>query len=332
VALAGALGDSFAEAAQQVLPRLAGLRLSESTLQRATEDAGRRVGERLAAGEVFGPPTPWDWQPDAQGRRCAYVGIDGVCVPQQGPGGAAAPGRMPYVALVYNPRPDTPDPAAGAAEAAVAEPADCRPRMQARYLAGLYELGELGLQLRRQAAQVGMEAADLWIGLTDGGSGLEDFVRDNFARPDVVLILDFWHPAEDLGELARLLHPADEEAARQQAGRWCHTMKHQGGAAVLEQLRSLAPPRRREVREKYAEVVRYLGNNVHRMDYPYYRAQGWQIGSGPVESACKGVVGARMKLAGMRWGEGGTDEVCHLRALFKSGPAQWDAFWQPSLN
>lgn len=331
VALAGALGDSFEEAAKDILPRLAALRLSEASVRRTTEDAGAQVGARLAAGQVFGPRENWDWHRDAQGRRCAYIGIDAVSVPQQGLGGAAAPARMPYVALVYNPRPDTPEPAAPAREGAAPEP-DHRPRMQARYLAGLYALDELGLQLRRQAAHVGMEAADLWIGLTDGGSGLEDFVRENFARPDVVLILDFWHPAEDLGELARLLHPADEEAARAQAKQWCQVMKHQGGAAVLEQLRLLPVPRRKEVKEKYTEVVRYIRNNLHRMDYPDYLAQGWQIGSGPVESGCKSVVGARLKLAGMRWQESGTDRVCHLRALFKSGPKQWDAFWQPSRN
>ena len=79
-------------------------------------------------------------------------------------------------------------------------------------------------------------------------------------------------------------------------------------------------------------MVGYLGNNVGRMDYPYYLSQGWQIGSGPVESACKSVVSARLKLAGMRWGEKGTDNVCHLRALFKSEKGLWDAFWRRSLN
>jgi hypothetical protein len=38
------------------------------------------------------------------------------------------------------------------------------------------------------------------------------------------------------------------------------------------------------------------------MDYPRYRSKGWQIGSGPVESACKTVVGQRLKGPGMRWG------------------------------
>jgi hypothetical protein len=61
-------------------------------------------------------------------------------------------------------------------------------------------------------------------------------------------------------------------------------------------------------------------------------AKGWAIGSGPVESACKTAIGGRMKGAGMRWGEDGADSVGHLRALFKSGDRQWDAYWHPAPN
>ena len=63
------------------------------------------------------------------------------------------------------------------------------------------------------------------------------------------------------------------------------------------------------------------------MDYPGYLAKGWQIGSGPVEAACKQVVGQRLKGSGMRWGEAGADAACHLRALYRSEASQWDAFW-----
>src|SRR5262249_26896511 len=82
--LAGALGDSFREAAEQILPRRAGLRLSEATVGRATRGAGRRLRELLGQGHTFGPRTPWDWHSDARGRRCAYVGIDAISVAQQG--------------------------------------------------------------------------------------------------------------------------------------------------------------------------------------------------------------------------------------------------------
>ena len=51
------------------------------------------------------------------------------------------------------------------------------------------------------------------------------------------------------------------------------------------------------------------------------------IGSGPVEAACKQVVGQRMEGSGMRWGEAGADAVCHLRALLRSEKGQWDHYW-----
>ena len=130
-----------------------------------------------------------------------------------------------------------------------------------------------------------------------------------------------------------MLHPGDDERSGALKEAWCHTMKHEGGAAILAVLRALErTPRRPAVATAYEEAVRYIGNNVHRMDYPRYLAEGWQIGSGSVESACKTVVGQRLNLAGMRWGEDGTDEVCHLRALFKSEPSQWAAFWRRSIN
>ena len=56
-------------------------------------------------------------------------------------------------------------------------------------------------------------------------------------------------------------------------------------------------------------------------------AKGWLIGSGPVEAACRQVVGQRMKGSGMRWGAAGADAVCHLRVLFRSEKGQRDDYW-----
>src|SRR5262249_14488745 len=187
-----------------------------------------------------------------------------------------------------------------------------------RYLAGLYDLDELGLQLRRQAAQVGMEAAEVWIALSDGGSGLEEFLQRNFNRPDLVVILDFWHVASYLEALARGWHAKDAEASAALAQGWCHTLKHRGGTALLAELRGLAlPPRNPAAREARAAALGYLEKNEHRTDYPRYLANGWEIGSGPVESACKTVVGQRLKLAGVRWGGPGGGTGCHLRGPYK---------------
>lgn len=109
---------------------------------------------------------------------------------------------------------------------------------------------------------------------------------------------------------------------------WSHCLKHEGGQAFLAVLQELdLRGRCAAVREKYRLVSQYVRNNVHRMDYPSYRAKGWLIGSGHIEAACKTVVGQRLKGSGMRWSESGADAVCCLRALFKSERDQWDAFW-----
>jgi hypothetical protein len=317
VCLAG-VQSSFAEAAEKVLPRLANLRVSESTAERATEAAGRRAALAQAAGQVFGPARPWAFHKDAEGKSVGYLSVDATGVGQQGAGGAAAEGRMAYIGMVYNPVPED--------RQRWADPTGRRPAWQARYVAQLQPLAELAVPLRRQAGQVGLDHAERWIALSDGGSGLEDFLRENFPRVEAI-ILDFFHVAEHLGELAKVWH-AEEDEAEAQRSRWCQRLKQEGGAVLLAELRSLdLRGRKAAVRECHSRVVTYFANQVHRMDYPSYVAKGWQIGSGPVESACKTVVGMRLKGSGMRWGEDGADAVCHLRALFRGEKGQWEGFW-----
>jgi hypothetical protein len=143
-----------------------------------------------------------------------------------------------------------------------------------------------------------------------------------------VVILDFWHASEYLSDLVKAWHPDDEQLRKELLTSWCHTMKQEGGAGITAVLEALPlPPRRQAVKAQYETTLNYIRNNLHRMDYPTYVANGWCIGSGSVESACKTVVNQRLKLAGMRWGEDGTDEMCHLRAIFRSEPTQWNLFW-----
>jgi hypothetical protein len=316
--LAGAVADSFEKAAE-LLEEMAGARLSESTVARTTEGAGQRLADAVAAGATFGPRVDWPWHKDYEGRRCAYVELDATGVRQQAAGGGPADGRMAYVGMVCNPRPEWPWP-------------DEKPGpMQARYLAGLYALEGFAPLLRAPAGRVGMDRADRWIGLTDGGRGLEDRLRENFPRVEVV-ILDFFHPAEKLTGLARLLYPKDEGRAEDQARQWRQLLKDEGGAVLAAVLSEWEWPRWPGLGAAVHELIGYLERNAHRMDYPEYLAKGWCIGSGAVESACKTVVGQRLKLAGMRWGEDGAHTVCHLRALYRSENGQWDAFWRREVS
>jgi hypothetical protein len=300
---------------------MSGIDLSESTVQRTTEDVGQRIAALLGRGVTFGPRLVWRWRRDAKGRTVAYLSLDATGTRQQGPGGRHAEGRMAYVGSIFNPLPPE----------ELVQPVPNAPReaLQARYLSGLYALEAMGPLLRWLAERVGMEQAEVWVALTDGGSGLEEFAQKNFNRPDLVLILDFYHAASYLEKLAKALHPQDEKASGQQAEQWCSLLKAEGGALMLEVLKEWSWPARKSaaLREQLAAVLSYFGNNVHRMEYPEYLAEGWHIGSGVVESACKTVVGQRLKGAGMRWGEEGAHALCHVRALYRSEKGQWQAFW-----
>jgi hypothetical protein len=225
--LAGGVSSGFAKGAD-LLCEMSGVRLSESTLQRITEDVGARISTLLSQGITFGPREVWSWQRDAKGRTVAYASIDATGTRQQGPRGKRAEGRMAYVASLFNPPPPR--------DLAEAVPNRKRAALQARYLSGLYELKQMGPLMRQLGDRVGMEVAEVWIALSDGGSGLEAFMQENFNRADLVLILDFYHAASYLEKLAKALHAKDEEASKRQAEVWCSLLKVCASRNLVESL------------------------------------------------------------------------------------------------
>ena len=74
------------------------------------------------------------------------------------------------------------------------------------------------------------------------------------------------------------------------------------------------------------KTIGYYQRNHAYMRYDHYLAQGWPIGTGVVEGACRHLVKDRMEQAGMRWSKAGAQAVLDLRAVRLSG--DWDAYWQ----
>jgi hypothetical protein len=61
----------FAEAREKVVPKLAGLRLGESTVERTTEAAGRRRAAVQASGPSGEAEAEWAWHGEAEGKTVA---------------------------------------------------------------------------------------------------------------------------------------------------------------------------------------------------------------------------------------------------------------------
>ncbi len=302
VCLAGTLLP-FADAAQDVLKRFAGVRLSPSTVLRCTEAAGERLRAQRKEGRMAQAAQPEPkWAAAEPGQPVAYVGLDAFSVPMQGPGAGEAEHRMLYTALLYTPQ-----------------------KEHTRYLVD-FELDALAEQVRSQARALGIARVSDLIAVTDGGNGLEEALQRNLAE-DLTTILDWYHAAEHLCDFARAWQ-GDEGARVQWQQQAKGILYEQGGEALLTFLRAIELPPRTPapVGEELRKLIGYFENNRHRTDYPTYRGNGWDIGSGPTEAGCK-IIGERLKGSGMRWVEEGAATVAALRSLYVSSGKLWDGFW-----
>jgi hypothetical protein len=304
VCLAGTLVP-FADAAEDVLRRFAGVRVSASTVLRCTQGQGERLRAQQKEGRMVEPTQaePRWTAPRADGEPRAYIGLDAFSVPMQGPGAGKAEHRMLYTALLYTPQ-----------------------KEHTRYLVD-FELDALAEQVRAQARAVGLVQVSELIAVTDGGNGLEEALQRHLAE-NLTTILDWYHAAEHLCAFAKLWHARDDEARQQWAQQAKGILYEQGGEALRAHLGAveLPPGTSAEVREELRKLMGYFDNNRHRIDYPSYRQKGWDIGSGPTEAGCK-IIGERLKGSGMRWVEEGAATVAALRALYVSAGKLWDGFW-----
>jgi hypothetical protein len=304
VCLAGTLLP-FVDAAEDVLKRFAGVRLSASTVLRCTEAAGERLRAQQKEGRMVKPSQaePKWTGPREAGQPVAYVGLDAFSVPMQGVQASKAEHRMLYTALLYTPK-----------------------KEHTRYLVD-FGLDALAEQVRSQARALGIAQVSDLVAVTDGGNGLEEALQRHLAE-DLTTILDWYHAAEHLCDFAKVWYAHDEGARSQWQHRAKSILYEQGGEALLAHLGAIElPPRTSpEVHEELRKLIGYFENNRHRTDYPAYRQKGWDIGSGPTEAGCK-IIGERLKGSGMRWVEDGAATVATLRALYVSSSKLWDGFW-----
>ena len=154
------------------------------------------------------------------------------------------------------------------------------------------------------------------IFLSDGSPWLRS-VHDNY-YPFAVMILDIYHALEHLKDIMQLLgykEKSDEWTACFR--RWKRMFKAGRVQAVVREAekKSAGGKHAAEVDRK----LQYFRDNFDRMKYDEYILNGWFIGSGVVESACKCVVQQRLDLSGMHWSLQGAEALLPIRALYKSG-------------
>jgi len=140
--------------------------------------------------------------------------------------------------------------------------------------------------------------------------------------------IDFWHVLEHLSAAATALF-GEGEQSKKWYQKYKELLKTNDNAAekicrsmdYFERCLGLSKNRLALVQEQRT----YFTRNGTRMPYATFRKNGWPIGSGPIEAACKTLVKTRLCRSGMRWSRIGGQRVLVLRAYVKSN--RWEAVW-----
>lgn len=166
--------------------------------------------------------------------------------------------------------------------------------------------------------------------ITDAHKAISGYLKDNPVFEGFHRIIDFYHASEHLSHLAESLFGKTSEQAKKWYTKYGKILKcHKGG--VLKLIRSAAYHLKEEKlnQTKVNKVEKQLGyfkNHKEYMDYAQYLENGWPIGSGVIEAACKSLVKQRMCRSGQRWSIDGGQAILTLRSAVKS--ERWDILWK----
>jgi hypothetical protein len=180
---------------------------------------------------------------------------------------------------------------------------------------------EFGRRLHWESLSAGLGRAGSKLIVADGAHWIWNLAQDRWAGATEVL--DFYHATQHLWELGRAL-VGDEQS---QLAQWVeprrHQLRHGKQKLVLAEIAALAVPAT-EAGKIIQREKEYFAGHAQRMNYNAIHRKGWPIGSGPVESECRGRQ-CRFKRPGQTWTPRGMRNLGALTEARQNG--YWDQLW-----
>ena len=191
------------------------------------------------------------------------------------------------------------------------------------YVGGMDSYPAIVGQLFSASVLSGMGPGSEVIAVADGGNGLRAELENQFSR--MQFILDKTHLKDHLYDTAEQLAIAAKDRSQ-----WVHSYLDrisdgQVDAVIDEFEKSHAV----NGNERLARLIGYLRRFADAVDYNNFKAKGYPIGSGEVESAHKSIPQKRMKITGACWHLRSINPMIALRVLKANG--WWDEFWDEQV-
>jgi len=276
------------------LRHLCGIHVSAKTVERVAELVGLQIGNEAAISEAH-VLSGLAKVPELVPERL-YITVDGAMAPMKDGW------RECKVGAVY--------------EASVNSKGDVVAR-DVEHVGTFGDAEAIGDKVYALAFRRGIERCSDVVMLGDGGRWIWKQAKSNF--PEATQILDFYHAAEHLSEVAKARHGAQSPKAEKWLEQRSGDFLEGRWEKAMRSIRAWRPQEESQIKIKQ-DNLNYFNHNRERMRYDEYRAKGMHIGSGIAESSCKCLVQARLKGSGMRWTQSGAESILQLRRLWLDAP------------
>jgi hypothetical protein len=179
--------------------------------------------------------------------------------------------------------------------------------------------------LSKQVDERDPESKKKRVALVDGEHKLRDLVKAYLVG--FCIILDLFHVLEYLWKAAYVFTKEGSKEAELWVTKRLRMLLEGKVLQIIEDLKDNLKEGKlsKSKRETLEKVIGYLENGQEYMRYDEYLAQGYPIGSGVVEGACRNLVKDRMEMTGMRWCITGAEAVLQMRSVDVNG--MWTKFW-----
>lgn len=297
---------SFAESSDKLAEELLLVRVSDNTIRKETRQMGRlqmAVEQEQEAESEQRNLHQERAQVGSDVPQRFYGSLDGTIVPLEKEWRELKAGCWYRVEATPSPR----------AEEVVGEQPSLR-ATDLTYFCDIRRAEDFSSLFWATGCQRQAHLAEELVFVADGAAWIWRLVERNF--PGATQIVDWYHAAEYLSPIA---HAAFTDTEKRDA--WLEQARQLLWEGRIRDLINCCHDLldHSEAAEAAQTAITYFQNNRHRMDYARLRAEGYQIGSGPIESGCKQIASLRLKRPGARWTEAGARETAKARAAWLSG-------------
>lgn len=186
---------------------------------------------------------------------------------------------------------------------------------QHKYYCDIAHVDEFGKLVWATGCQATADWVAELVFVCDGATWIWEVVAQYY--PQAVQIVDWYHAEDRLKRLADTVFPSP---AQRQA--WLAQITESLWQGQVEDVLLACQPLASK-HDEARQALTYFSNHRHRMRYDVFRAQGYLIGSGTIESGCKQIVTQRLKRSGAQWIVQGAVLTAKARAAWLSG--NWHA-------